>query len=421
MTRARLAAVATPPLRAWLDTEKNAARVDAVIAGALAYAKPESTMPVKSAPQTPFRTFTPEEFSRAINIEGTILRAEDGTRAVSIGYDRWLLEPVDGSAPVKVKDEDIAGRGLWRREAYAPPYKRLAEVVYLDLDGKGRKVYSAVPLKTEATRYQKESAAWEKSGRTGPAPSSPRVYAIRHKGVEYAVAPDAWYGVTDAVSWHTVGDARATRQAVAAKTADRRILSPGAAAAFDAVVLYHLSSRHSIPLSHLWEDLTTGSHINVFDVLDAQSGYDRAGWAVSFAPAGDDSALLREASYSKRVGERLIAAALRRLEAAGWAERVDTGYVRSDRALSPETVEEHTGYASAAWRAERAGYEADDRLRRRYGYGYSDRPEYAALNDARQAVAREKATAAHPFAQHADIERLQAAVRRLQAASDAVA
>lgn len=431
----RLTRAADPRLAAWIRV--HGARLDTRIRTTYALQMPRPRTPVLA--NDTLRTYSADT-ARDLRA-GTILRAEDGTRAIQIGY-RWRIEPPGGTDAdaTTVDHATIAARGPWQIEAYAPPYKAHSEIVYLDLDGTGRKVYRATASKYEIERYEKEAKVYAKAraaGQDAKAPSGPTLHHVEHAGIRYTLAPTTWYGVSDAVSWLVVGTPEASRRAQAAQKADRRALSPGAAAALDAVVLYNLPDvtpgrrTYALTLTDLWRDLTENQR-NVFGLLHDQGGFDRFPWKVSFTAQGDDDALLSEAAYSARVGERLIAASVRRLVAGGWAQEhyregrgnADPvkGFARGERALSRPAVEALIGFDSPAQRAGRAADEAEARLRARSstGHGYLTTPAYRALSEARDAVWTARGAVAHPFATDADVNALAPAVARLQATADAI-
>ena len=427
---ARLDALASPALSGWLRV--NAARVTPIMRAAVDNARESHILlRMRTAPaivpspgpklaNERLTTYSVEQLRNMHRNVGVIFRADDGTRAVCIGWDKWLLDPVPPGQGVatgeKVDNKWVAERGAWRVEAYAPRYVPHSEVVYMDLDGTGRKVYTAVASKYGVVEYEKGIKAWEKAGKpsTG-APRRPSLFYVQHKGVQYTVAPTAWYGVTDALSWYIVGEPRPTRRAEAAKSADRRVLSAGAAAALDALVLHTLPdmeegrSTYSLTVTDLWRDLTENRE-NVFAVLHDKEGFESYPWKVTFTPRGDDDKLLSDAVYSSRTGERLIAASLRRLVVGKWADehyretrKGDSvkGYVRGPRALSRKGGVAATGYQSPRGKAERAADEAEKRLRGHSSdYRWLSRPEYKALQDARAAVLAARALAEHPFAEH---------------------
>lgn len=457
---ARLDALASPPLSQWLAA--NAERVTTLMRRAVQEARAaqksvvdstrevaytsrmqstSSASPSSSKMADPrFHSYSVEQLRNHHRLEGRILRAEDGTRAVNIGWDKWRIEPAGSegvdAAATSANHVWIAEHGPWAVEAHGPPYKAHSEVVYLDLDGTGRKVYLATASKYEVAEYEKAIKAWEKAGKpsTG-APRRPTLFYVEHKGVQHAIAPTAWYGVTDAVSWYLVGEPRPTRRAEAAKAADRRALSPGAAAALDAMVLHVLPDvdpsyrTYSLTVTDLWRELTENRE-NVFARLHNDSKIGQYPWEVAFTPQGDDDKLFEDAAYSSRLGERLIAGSLRRLVAGKWAAehyregRGDSvkGYVCGPRVLSRKDVEAATGYGSPMSKADRAADEAEKRLRSRSSssYGYLSTPEYKALSAARDAVRAARAAVAHPAAEPPALPALASAVARLAEVAESV-
>lgn len=439
----RLRDAASPGLRAWFREGDNARRVVAVLRRALdtargvAYTSHMQTAPPLASDR--LHTYTVEQLRSMFHKVGLILRADDGARVICIGHREWRFESpgtygTDQNTTI-VPDEWVAEHGAWRTEAHAPALPRHGQVVYLDLDGTGRRVHVAHASKFEVEEYDKKAKAWEKAGRpSGGAPRSPTLFRVTHKGVEYGLTPSRWYGVTNAVEWERVGDARPTRRAEAAKTADRRALSPGAAAALDAMILHVLPdaagdrTTYSLNAADLWQELTE-NRSNVFVRLHNDSKIGEYPWEVAFTPTGDDDALLDAAEYGRRTGERLIAASLRRLLAGKWiAEhyRPPTrgkgeyalGYVRGPKLIPRATVEELTGWLSPMKDAERAADEAEKRLRARSGtsYGYLSTPEYKAIQNARDAVRAAYAAVKHPAAEPSAIPALRAAVARLREA-----
>jgi hypothetical protein len=386
--------------------------------------------PVKLASPTP-RALSAER-ARDLDV-GVILRMGD-TRAIKVasyGSASWLIEPGN----TRASDETVAGMGEWAVEAYAPAGKRYTEIVYLDLDGTGRKVYRAEASKYEVDRYEKAWKAYEAAkarGETLHTPSHIGVYRVQHAGREYLLTPESWIGVTDALAWTQLDGSRPTRRAEAQAKADRRALSPGALRALSVMVLAVLNDgrdRAPYPLTptDLWRDLAQNRR-NVFARLRDDHAISLGGWTETFTPEGDDAALLGDAEFSQRVGTRLIAGALRRLAADGWInERVRerdnaVGFVQSARTLPSAGMERLTGYASDAYRAEREADALAARLRHehggwdtRHGFAYTALPAWAALEAARAASHAARAAVAHPFATEADIDRLTAATTALRA------
>lgn len=444
----RLRDAASPALRAWLREGENAGHVVAAMRDALdtarvaAYtsrmqstssASPASSSPGPKLASDRLHTYTAEQLRQMYHKVGMILRADDGARVICIGHREWRFESpgtygTDKNATI-VDDAWVAEHGPWRTEAFAPGLPRFAEVVYLDLDGTGRKVRVAHASKYEVAEYEKAYKAWEKAGKPqGSAPRSPSLFYVTHKGIEHAFHPARWYGVTNAVEWERVGDARPTRRAEAAKAADRRALSPGAAAALDAMVLHVLPDvdpsyrTYSLTVTDIWRELTE-NRSNVFYRMHNDSKIGQYPWEVAFTPQGDDDKLFEDADYSSRLGERLIAGSLRRLLAGKWAAEhyregrgySVKGYVRGPRALSRKDVEAATGYNSPMSKADRAADEAEKRLRSRSSssYGYLSTPEYKALSAARDAVRAAHAAVAHPVAEPPALPALASAVARL--------
>lgn len=421
---------ATPALRAWIGENRPA--FDAAVRRATERRAPtrRAPPPVKLASPTP-RALSAERVQN-LNV-GTVLRM-GGTRAVKVasyGSAGWLIEPGD----TRASDETIAGMGEWAIEAYAPAWKRHTEIVYLDLDGTGRKVYRAEASRYEVDRYDKAWKAYDAAkarGETPPSmPSQIAIYRVQHAGREYTLTPSAWLGVTDALAWKELNESRPTRRAEAQAKADRRALSPGALRALSAMVLAVLSDgreRSPYPLTptDLWRDLTK-NHRNVFERLRDENAISTGFWREAFTPEGGDDALLNDAASAQRTGTRLITGALRRLAADGWiTERLRdrdnaVGFVRSARTLPSETVERLTNYTSDAYRAEREADATEARLRREHagvrGYGYLDAPAWKQFDDTRSALRAARAAVAHPFATEADIDRLNAAIAALRALS----
>lgn len=432
---ARLARAADAPLARWIQT--HTARLDARIgvAYALHMQRRPRTLPLADS------TLLTRGVDAVRDLRaGTILRAEDGTRAIQIGY-RWRVEPpggTDADARV-VEPAEIAGRP-WQLEAYAPPYKKHSEVVYLDLDGTGRKVYRADASKYEVERYEKAAKVYQKArdaGQDAKAPGSPAIYYVEHAGIRYTLAPTTWYGVSAAVSWYVVGAPEASRRAKAAQTADRRTLTPGAARALAALVLYVLSeaaaagrSTYALTVTDIRRDMQENRR-DMFVALRDDAAYEAYPWRVAF-PANDaDTALLSDAADRPAVAERLIGAAVRLLVADGWAAESSrargrgehvTGYVRGERAVPSARVEALTRGDGPMRRAEGAQSAAEARLRAgsRFDYAWMSEPAYARLRDAAEAMRAAHSAAAHPFASVAALNALAAAVARLQAEADAV-
>lgn len=418
---ARFEAYASGPLRAWLAV--NAARVDAVIAGALAYAKPESrmTVPVKfDAPALRHLNIEQVQDFR----EGTILQDEAGKRAIITRYGRARIEAAGthgtDRAVSQAKATEIAQGGPWRIEAYAPRQPRLSRVAYIDLDGTGRKMWVAMPSASEAARYTKEAAAWQKAGYpSGSAPSDPAIYFVTHKGVENTIYQG--FLQSDTTDWERVGDARPTRRAEAAKTADRRKLSPGAERALDTMVLYVLpdpeGSRYALTAADVVSELTE-NRANVFRQMLADGKAGSYPWETAFTATGDDAALLDAAEYRKQVQTRLIEASLRRLVKAEWAQEAynsrqkANGFTKGKHGLSSRERETALRSGGSGSPAKAAARDVEKRLERE-NQNYYQLPEYKALQAAKDAVSRASATVAHPFATRADVPALVAAVERL--------
>lgn len=439
---ARLARAADAPLARWIQT--HTARLDARIgvAYALHMQRRPRTLPLADS------TFRTRGVDAVRDLRaGTILRAEDGTRAIQIGY-RWRVEPPgDTDADVRVVESaEIAGRP-WQVEAYGPPYKAHSEVVYLDLDGTGRKVYRADASKYEIERYEKAAKVYQKArdaGQDAKAPDSPALYYVEHAGVRYALAPTTWYGVSDAVSWYVVGTPEASRRAKAAQTADRRTLTPDAARALAAMVLHVLPeaasagrSTYALTVTDIRRDMQENRR-DMFVPLRDDAAFEAYPWRVAF-PANDaDTALLSDAIDRPAVAERLIGAAVRQLIADGWAAEASrrrgrgeyvTGYVRGERALPSARVEALTRWDGPRDRADKARSAAEARLRAGSRSDYAQgrgptawmaEPAYARLQDAAAAMRAAHGAAAHPFATEADVTALAGAVARLHAEADAV-
>ena len=432
---ARLARAANAPLTRWIHA--HTARLDARIgvAYALHMQRRPRTLPLADS------TLRTRSVDAVRDLRaGTILRAEDGTRAIQIGY-RWRVEPpggTDADARV-VEPAEIAGRP-WQVEAWGPPYKAHSEVVYLDLDGTGRKVYRADASKYEIERYEKAAKVYQKArdaGQDAKAPDSPALYYVEHAGIRYTLAPTTWYGVSDAVSWYVVGAPEASRRAQAAQTADRRTLTPGAARALAAMVLHVLPeaasagrSTYALTVTDIRRDMQENRR-DMFVALRDDAAYAAYPWRVAFTANDADTALLSDAADRPAVAERLIGAAVRQLVADGWAAESSrargrgahvTGYVRGERALPSARVEALTRGDGPMRRAERAQSAAEARLRAgsRFGYARLSDPAYARIHDAEAAVRAAHGAAAHPFATEADVSAFAAAVARLQAEADAV-
>ena len=434
---ARLARAADAPLARWMQT--HTARLDARIgvAYALHMQRRPRTLPLADS------TLRTRSVDAVRDLRaGTILRAEDGTRAIAIrdGY-RWRVEPpggTDADARV-VEPAEIAGRP-WQVEAYGPGYKAHSEVVYLDLDGTRRKVYRATASKYEIERYEKAAKVYQKArdaGQDAKAPDSPALYYVEHAGVRYTLAPTTWYGVSDAVSWYVVGAPEASRRAKAAQTADRRTLTPDAARALAAMVLSVLPevtpgySTYALTVTDIRRDMQENRR-DMFVPLRDDAAYEAYPWRVAF-PANDaDTALLSDAADRYAVAERLIGAAVRRLVADGWAAESSrarggrgeyvTGYVRGERALPPARVGALTRWDGPRDRADKARSAAEARLRARSRseYAWLSDPAYARLRDAEAAMRAAHGAAAHPFATEADVTAFAAAIARLHAEADAV-
>jgi len=357
--------------------------------------------------------------------EGTILQDEAGTRAIVGRYfNRGLRIEAAGThgtdrAVSQATATEIAQGGPWRIEAYAPRTKYLSRIAYIDLDGTGRKMWVAVPSASEAARYNKQAEAWKKAGYpSGSAPSAPGVYYVRHKGVEHAIHTSYFHD--DTTDWTRL-DARPTRRAEAAKTADRRKLSPGAERALETAVLYVLPApgEYALTASEVVSDVLSilTEHGNVFSQMRAENKVSSYPWETAFTPTGDDAALLEAAEYSKQVQTRLIEASLRRLVKAEWAQEAynarqkTNGFTTGKHGLSSrerETAIRSGDYISPAYAA---AENAEKRLMR--NHNYYQLPEYKALQAAKDAMKRASATVAHPFATRADVPALAAAVEHL--------
>lgn len=356
--------------------------------------------------------------------EGTILQDEAGNRAIITRYGRVRIEApgTHGTdrAVTAATAKEIAQGGPWRIEARAPLQPQLSRVAYIDLDGTGRKVWVAVPSASEAAQYTKEAEAWRKAGYpSGAAPRDPGIYYVRHKGVENAIYQG--YLQSDTTEWELARDARPTRRAEAAKTADRRKLSPGAERALDTMVLYVLPdperSRYAASYTDVVLELTE-NRANVFRQMLAEGKVGSYPWETAFTATGDDAALLESAAYNKKLQRRLIEASLRRLVKGGWAQeaynagRETEGFRIGKRGLSSserDTALRSGGIGSPAYAA---AWDVEKRLERE-NQNYYRLPEYKALQAAKDAVDRASATVAHPFATRTDVPALVAAVERL--------
>jgi len=343
--------------------------------------------------------------------EGDILRGPNDTRAIRISWSDWRLEPAgtygtDDAASV-VPAEWITQNGPWRLEASAPPFKRHREVVYLDLDGTGRKVYAADASPYEVKEYEKKAKAWEKAGKPDDAaPRSPSLFYVVTKGTEYTVTPARWYGVSNAVEWETLNEPRASRRSEAAKKADRRTLSPEAEKSLDAVVLDTLPSQqyagtsHALSLADIRADVENNRGAFRKMLNGTAGGSD---WTTSLELQDADRELLEKAEYSKPTGERLIAASIRRLVADGWAKETVShkdvkAYVKSSKCIdAPEIPRD----------AEESYRKADKTFK-----GYP--PERTVLWDAYTEVRKARGEAHHPFATNADVQRFNASVDKLR-------
>lgn len=321
---------------------------------------------------------------------------DGGTRAVLVseyGKGRWLLEPSEQ----RVGDAEIAAAGLWQVVQYGPGWGRLhAKTVYIDLDGTGRKVYQALPAAHALKEYEKAYKAYQKAkaaGKDAEMPRSPVVHYVEHKGVRYALAPENYWLVEDALAWHTVGEPQATRRAEAQKRADRRVLSPEAARVLEALVFDTLPypapyRQRGFSLATIRSDLVENRR-NVFDRMSS-GRYDEP-WAEGVKFTDEDNALLRQASYSQRLSERLIERALRTLMADGWVDKTGDGYVRREwRGLNADDRRDLESRYYAASRLL-------DRANMRYQYGTN---EYIALRDQRNALRASWNAAQHPLAGH---------------------
>jgi hypothetical protein len=377
--------------------------------------------PVKLDYPTP-RAFTADRL-RGMDT-GTILRNAEGVRAVRIAeWDRnsgWLLEPGDTLA----SDERVADMGSWAIEAYAPrrdSRDRLKEqVVYVDLDGTGRKVYVGRVAKWELRDYEQKRKAYEKAKAKGESvrpPASPRAYIVQHKGKEYIIVPDEWYGVTTALAWHTL-DAKQSRRSEAAQRADRRVLSPPLARALEAMVYATLPRwggyrGSSYPLSVIREDLTENRQ-NVFERMEAgNAGFYP--WETVVEPTSDDTALLFDASHRRAVQERLIGRALRQLIAEGRVVEVGGRYAQPDTGRRLEDAQRD--YQRVYDEGKDALARAEAALRRRSGDYYYGTSDYNAVNALRDALLAALRVAQHPFHTDADV----AALVALQTDADALA
>jgi hypothetical protein len=354
------------------------------------------------------RTYTVPTL-RSATREGEILRGPDDERAIRIDWSNWRLEPAgaygDDAMATVVDDVTVAQRGPWRREASAPPHKLYREVVYLDLDGTGRKVYAADAATYEIKRYEKEAKTWEKAGKPeGKAPSQPSVFNVVIKGVEYTLTPSRWYGVSNAVEWQLLNSPRPSRRSEAAKTADRRKLSPDVAKALDAVILDLLptssASYGSYTLRDVYEEVANNR--STFRRL-LQGNVGGTWWSVAVEPQDQDQELLEKAEYSKDTGERLVGASIRRLIAGGWVReqystREKTGYVQTEKVIHAPSVP--TGVESLSYKADRSFN----------GYTDARRELWAAEARVRDA----KKAADYPFATQTDADELRAAVEALK-------
>jgi hypothetical protein len=263
-------------------------------------------------------------------------------------------------------------------------------------------------------------AAWEKAGfPSGASPRNPGIYYVKHKGVENAIYQG--YFQSDTTEWERIGEAQPTRRAEAAKTADRRKLSPGAERALDTMVLYVLGdpegSRYALTTADVVSELTENRE-NVFRQMLADGKVGSYPWETAFTAAGDDAALLDAAVYGKKLQRRLIEASLRRLVKGEWAQEAyntrqgTNGFTGGKRGLSSgerDTALRSGGIGSPAYAAAR---DVEKRLERE-NQNYYRLPEYKALQAAKDAVDRASATVAHPFATRADVPALVAAVERL--------
>lgn len=383
-----------------------------------------------------FVNYTAEDLRGRIQSTGWILRAEDGACVVCIGWDKWLLAS-PGTVPLVpvgryVDDARVAAHGSWTTVAYPPATRRHDQVVYLDLDEKGAKVHVARAFRADVQEYERQCAAWEKDP-TQRAPSAPTCYTVEYRGLRYIVVPTAWFGVTNAAEWRVLGAPEVTRRARAQATADRRALSEGAARALDAMVWHCLpdprdgsggSSGCAMAVADLWIDLTE-NRANVFSSMRVCAKTSGLYWEVPFTLTEADDALLTDAAYSTRTGQRLIRASLARLKREGWVEegyrrafRGDgyaAGFERTAKGIAPSAVQAVTGFDSALARVSAAADVAEGRLRGRTGYWAL--PAYVTLGACRDAARAARNAVAAPFALPAALDDLARATAALRAAT----
>lgn len=199
--------VAGTPLRLWMQSNRPA--FDAAVRKA---GTPRQTVRLAS----PEPRALPEPLREPYSREGTILRREDGMRAVRVQeYSEnagWWLE-FPGAEPRLAGDAEVRGRGPWSVEAWAPGWKRDTRVIYIDLDGKGRKVYLAKPIQGGALHEVTVGG---------------KVYYLAEEGRHWPGRAD------DAADYRVVGEPHASRRSEAQKK--RATLSPEAQALFDGVV-----------------------------------------------------------------------------------------------------------------------------------------------------------------------------------------
>ena len=242
-----------------------------------------------------------EPYSRV----GTILRQGD-TRAVRVQeyLERagWWLE-VPGAEPRLAGDAEVRDMGAWAVEARAPGWKRDTTVVYVDLDGTGRKVYVGKRL----------------------AGSTVGLLKVTVGGKDYHLAAQGrhWPGqADDAADYYVVGTPSASRRSEAQK--GRATLDADAQALFDGVVLAWVRvtgygnadttsgrlDREGVPFT-AWSRDTVYVDDNAFD----------------FGGISDAAAKAFEAAWTDNAKRKtMTAASLRRLERAGKVEERSPGH-----------------------------------------------------------------------------------------------
>jgi hypothetical protein len=292
------------PLRLWMQSNRPA--FDAAVRKAGTARAPA----VRLASPEP-RTL-PDPIRSPYAREGTILRREDGTRVVRVQeyseHAGWWLE-FPGAEPRLAGDAEVRGMGPWAVEAWAPGWKRDTRVVYIDLDGKGRKIYLAKPIQDGA------------------------LHTVTVDGKVYYLAGEGrhWPGrADDAADYRVVGEPHASRRSEAQKK--RATLSPEAQALFDGVVfalVRRVGGGWPDTLARLLdEEAVPFVAWNKGDVIVGGDTFSFAG--ISDADVEAFKAVWTNAA--KR--QTMTAASLRRLAQAGKVLELEGGVSRTYRLVS---------------------------------------------------------------------------------------